>query len=231
MTHWTKTVTAVAFGLATVALPASAQHRDDHEFRLRAGLFEPEGDSDYWDDNVEQYIEEVADYEGPAFGLDYRLGLGGRLGLLFSVDGTEAENTRAYRDFVDERGRDIVNTATLEVTSATVGLMVYLAPTHSPVQPYVGVGGGIYGYTLSEEGEFVDFSDDDAIFDDFFETDGTTLGYYFLAGLDIPVGNQFSLFAEGRWHRAEDDLDGDFDGFGDLDLSSRSITGGVSFKF
>lgn len=231
MSYWTKTVTAAALGLLAAALPASAQSRDDHEFRLRAGLFEPDGGSDYWRDNFDQYIEDKSDYEGPAFGLDYRLGLGGRLGLLFSVDGTDVENTRPYRDFVDNRGRDIVNTARLELTSATVGLMIYLAPTHAPIQPYVGAGGGLYGYTLSEDGDFVDFGNHNAVFNDSFETTGTALGYYLQAGLDVPISNSFSLFAEGRWHRAKDELDGDFDGFGDLDLASRTITGGLAFKF
>lgn len=227
----TKTLTAAALVTLASALPAAAQHRDANELRLRAGVFEPEGDSDYWIDNVDQFIEEVSDYEATAFGVDFRLGLGGRLGLLFSVDGYEGDNTRAYRDFVDERGNDIFNTATVEITSATAGLMVYLAPTHSPVQPYVGAGGGIYAYTLDESGEFIDFSDDDAIFEDAFETDGTTFGYYLLAGLDVPIGNQWSLFAEGRWHYAEDELEGDFEGFGDLDLSGRSLMAGVAIKF
>lgn len=231
MTHWTKTVTVAALVGLAAALPASAQHRDANELRLRAGMFEPAGDSDYWIDNEVQYLEDVSDYEAPVFGLDFRLGLGSRLGLLFSFDGYEGDNTRAFRDFVDNRGDEIFNTATVEITSATVGLMMYLAPTHAPVQPYVGVGGGLYGYTVHETGEFIDFSDDDAIFDDTFETDGTTFGYYFLAGLDVPIGSQWSLFAEGRWHNAEDELDGDFDTFGDLDLSGRSIMGGVTIKF
>lgn len=231
MNIWTKTATITGLAVLAAALPASAQNRDANELRLRAGLFEPEGDSAYWIDNEDQYIEDVTDYEAPAFGLDFRLGLGGRLGLLFSADGYEGENTRAYRDFVDNRGNDIVNTATVEITSATIGLMMYLAPTHSPIQPYVGVGGGLYGYTVTESGDFVDFSNNNQVFDDAFETDGAALGYYFLVGLDVPIGNQWSIFAEGRWHQADDELDGDFEGFGDLDLSGQSITGGFAIKF
>jgi hypothetical protein len=45
------------------------------------------------------------------------------------------------------------------------------------------------------------------------------------------VGPSFAVFAEGRWHNAEDELSDDFEDFGDLDLSGRELTGGISWTF
>lgn len=231
-------ITLAAFALALVAglalAPAlQAQRYDDrsHMFRVRAGLYELEGDSDYWDDAAFEFTGDVDDFEDVVAGLDYRLGLGnGRLGLLISASGYGGESDRAYRDFTDNFGDEIVHTATLDIAAFTAGLTIHLAPRHAAVQPYVGAGGGVYLYDLEERGEFIDF-DTFEIFDEVFITDGNATGYFFLAGIDIPVSQNLALFAEGRWHRAEDELSDDFDGLGDIDLGGREISAGLAFTF
>jgi hypothetical protein len=39
-----------------------------------------------------------------------------------------------------------------------------------------------------------------------------------------------ALFGEGRWTRAEDELEGDFENFGDIDLSGREFVAGISWN-
>lgn len=224
----------LALVAALVWAPAAqAQRYDDrsHMFRVRAGLYQLEGDSTYWDDAEVEFTGDVDDFEDVVAGLDYRMGLGsGRLGLLVSASGYGGESDRSYRDFVDNFGDEIVHTASLDVAAFTAGLTLHLAPRHAAVQPYVGAGGGVYLYDLEERGEFIDF-DDGEIFDELFVTDGNATGYFFLVGLDVPVSRNLALFAEGRWHRVEDELSDDFDGLGDIDLGGREISAGLAFSF
>jgi len=52
-----------------------------------------------------------------------------------------------------------------------------------------------------------------------------------VAGIDIPVGPRWSLFVEGRYRWAADDLGQDYAGFGELDLSGWEASGGFGFSF
>ena len=99
------------------------------------------------------------------------------------------------------------------------------------MRPYIGGGGGFYDWTLEESGDFIDFDGGATIFTDTFFTDGTAFGTYFLAGLDIPLGNTWSIFAEGRWDSADDDLTGDFEGLGEIDLAGRQVAAGFAWRF
>ena len=47
----------------------------------------------------------------------------------------------------------------------------------------------------------------------------------------LPKGDVGSFFAEGRWDRADDELGGDFEDLGTLDLSGRRVMGGVAWHF
>lgn len=221
--------------LLALAAPASAQFYDrDNTLRFRGGLFEPEGDSEYWDDSAALFTSDAAELEDLILGFDYQRSLAGngRLSLLLSASAFEGEEDREDRFFVEEPGGfPIEHRATLTVASFTAGLNLNFAP-NAPVQPYVGVGGGFYVWELEESGDFVlEGPQFDEIFRERFVDDGAAIGYYWLAGVAVPLGPGWGVFAEGRWHRAEDELGGDFEGFGDLDLSGREISAGFSWTF
>lgn len=226
-----------AVGLALGAASAEAQYYGgggDNAFRFRVGMFTPQGESDYWLDNELVFGGQPDDFEDMVLGADFRFGLGSRLGLIVSGDVFEGEDDLAYLEFRDELRNDLIfHTTALEVSSLTAGLVLNLTPPDSPLVPYVGAGGGFYRWTLAEDGDFIDFEDPlgPTIFTARFEDEGEVLGWYWLAGVEVPVGPQWSLFAEGRWHNAEDELSGDFTGLGDLDLSGRQISGGASWRF
>lgn len=219
---------------AVTAAPASAQFYDrDHTLRFRGGLFEPDGESEYWEDAETLFTGDASELEDLLLGFDYELGLGGagHLSLLVSASAWSGEDERADLFFEDQLGNPITHRVTLDVASFTAGLKVNLFP-HGPVRPYVGAGGGYYLWDLEERGDFV-FSGPqfDEIFFEVFQDDGATLGYYFQGGVEIPFNENWGVFAEGRWHSAEDELSGDFEDFGDLDLSGREISGGVTWTF
>lgn len=226
-----------AAGLVLAASVAEAQtyrrYGGDNALRFRVGMLTPDGESEYWDDNAQVFTGDADDFEDIVVGADFRFGLGGRLGLVLSGDLWEGEEDQAYLDFVDPNRRDIFHTTTIDVGSLTAGLVFDLLPRDARIVPYVGAGGGFYFWSLTEEGDFIDFADPQGptIFFDRFEDEGEALGWYWLVGLEVPVGRSWGLFAEGRWRNVEDELSGDFAGFGDLDLSGRELYLGASWRF
>jgi hypothetical protein len=223
--------------LAATASPAGAQgygYRPaaQNGLRLRLGLFTPEGGSAYWAEKTRDFTGEPDDFEDVTFGVEYQRELMPMLHLLIGGSFFAGEQDQAYRDFEDDLGRPIVHTTALETASFDAGFRLDLAPADLPLVPYVGAGGKLVSWQLSEDGDFIDFSTvPPEIFTDFFEADGTAVGYFLLLGLEVPVGHFFSFFAEGRWHEVNDDLGDDFEDFGDLDLSGRELAAGVSWRF
>lgn len=226
--------------LGAASAPAWAQphyrsrpyYGPEHSLRLRAGAFQPQGDSDYWETNAAVFTGDADDFEDVSFGLDYRLDVTEHFGVLFSGSFFQGTSDLAYRDFEDEFGDDILHTTTLDVAAFTVGGVVHFTNPGAAVRPYVGAGGGLYTWRLEESGDFIVFEPPPAeIFDGTFEDEGQAFGYYLLAGLEVPLGDAVGLFAEGRWTGAEAELDDDFEGLGDLDLGGREISAGVSFRF
>jgi len=221
--------------LVAAALPAAAQNRRPYnEFpntiRLRAGIFQPNGDSQYWDQRERDFTGDENDFEDLIFGVDYVHMMTERLGVLVSGSYWEGENTAAFLDFEDDFGNDITHDTSLEVTSLDLGLVYHFLRRDAAVSPYIGGGIGFYGYDLEESGDFIDFDTFD-IFRGTFTAEGNTVGGFFLAGLEIPIGRQAGIFGEARWDWASDELEDDFNGFGELDLSGVQIVGGVAFRF
>ena len=151
---------------------------------------------------------------------------------MFSGDFWEGSTDQAYLDFVDERNRNIVHTTTVDVATLGAAYVFDFTGPGSSIVPYAGVGGAAYFWNLEESGDFIDFfPQEPEIFTDTFEDSGEAFGWYWLVGLEFPLGPRWSAFAEARWQNADDDLSGDFEGLGNLDLSGRSISGGVSWRF
>jgi opacity protein-like surface antigen len=229
--------TFVLLGLLVAAMPAWCQYRTrqvyerEGEFRLRLGAFRPEGDSEYWTDKQQEFTGDPSDFENAVGGIDYLLGLNNQLSLMFSGSYFEGDTTQSYRDFDDNFGDRIRHDTTLGIGSLTAGLLVHLTGPDAPVSPYLGGGGGAYFWRLEENGDFIDFNHNNEIFNASLESTGTAFGYYLVAGLEAPISRNLSVFAEGRWTQAEDDLSEDFEGFGKLDLSGREVSAGLAWSF
>jgi len=226
-------MTLALAGLLLAVTPAWAQQRRgfyerDGAFRVHLGVFQPEGDSEYWDSIENEFTGGVDDLENASFGLDYLLPINRNFSLQFSGTGYAGETTQSYRGFVDNFGDRIRHDTTLAIASATIGVVVHPFGSDAAVSPYIGAGGGSYFWTLEEEGDFIDRNDD--IFFATYEDDGVAFGYYYLVGLEAPITRRMSIFGEGRWTNADDELSDDFEGFGDIDLSGRTFLVGLSWN-
>ena len=232
-----------ALGILTLALllaPGSAGAQSEfygpgaprNILRFAVGLFSPTGDSAYWNDKEAEFTGDAGDFEDLSVGFDYMRMFNERIGLLVSTEFWEGSTDQSYLEFSDQNGAPIRHTTTVDLFSLNVGVLVYLGPSSWPVIPYLGAGGGLYLYDLDESGDFINFAFEfPVVFTDTFTDDGSTFGYYGQAGLQVPLGETWSLIAEGRWQWAEAELGGDFDGFGDLDLSGSELRLGVCWKF
>lgn len=221
----------ILVGLLMTTIPAWAQrgyYERDGAFRLHVGSFQPDGDSEYWDEKFTGFTGEIDDFENVAIGGDYIWSLNRHVGLQLSGNFYSGDSTQAYRGFVDNFGDRIRHDTTLEIASFTGGFVFSPFGPDAAVIPYAGVGGGVYSWSLEEDGDFIAPNDD--IFSASLKSDGLAFGYYGLVGLEVPISPRFSVFAEGRWTEADDELEGDLEGFGDIDLSGREFLAGISWN-
>ena len=239
MTTRTSLLTALALALLLI-VPTAASFAsgtrghwgEEQVFRFDLGSFEPRGESLYWDDKRFDFTTETDDFEDLEFSVEWIRYLSDRLGLSIAASGYEAGSTAEYLRYEDQFGGAIRHTTELEVNSLTLGLVFHLMQRDNVIVPYFGVGGGLYAWSLSEFGDFIDFGTAELdVFNDFFYDEGDVLGYYWRIGLDIPLAPNWALYVENRWQRADDELGGDFEGLGELDLSGETVAAGLSISF
>jgi hypothetical protein len=202
---------------------------------LRGGGFFPSTDSNLFVDDAELYQKdgrplEKSDWYGGTGGVQFNTELTDFVELGFSVDLYDRTLHTSYRDFVGESGREIQQSLKLHIVP--LGASVRLGPTRrGHLSPYVAVGFDAYYYRYEEYGDFVDFdTPSHPIIADSFISEGVTPGVHVAGGLRIPVGDDFSITAEGRYQWAHDDMGDDFRG-NKIDLSGASATLGVNLRF
>lgn len=225
---------AALMALAPAAWAGGIGHYGgENSIRIHGGSFEPDGESQYWQDKEIDFFGAAEDFDDFQFSVDWVHYVSSRVGILGSVSGYEADQLQSYRDFVTGSGDEIFHVTTLEIGSFEAGVVVHLLRGDALILPYVGGGVGLYDWTLSEDGDFVDFEfDPPALFNDVFFESGEAFGTFLVAGIEVPIGSSFSVFGEGKWTNVDDEFNSvDFAGLGTLDLSGESISAGVAFNF
>lgn len=225
---------AVALLSTTAAWSQSSRPYNDKpsSFRLSYGEFTPDGNSIYFRTREGDFFGSAKDFEDDRFGAAYSHTVSERWGYLFNGHIREGEQTTSFRDFIDDRGNDIFHTTTLEVYDFGAGIIFYPLRRNAIVAPYLAGGLAIYGYDLTETGDFIDFETDDlAVFSGSFNSTGTTIGWFWTVGLEIPLGSSFAVFGEYNWTYASTKLEGDFRDFGTIDLGGEELAVGLSYRF
>jgi opacity protein-like surface antigen len=199
------------------------------EFRIWAGGFQPDAHGDYWDNKFRDFTGSKSDLRDVIVGGDFIIHLDRINAIMFSASYYSTTTTQGYRNFLDQNNNRIFHNTDYDIGSGTVAYVLFPAGTHTPVIPYLGAGVGIYGWRLREAGDFIDFSNNNAIFSTVNSDSGTAFGYFFLAGLEVPVTRHMALLIDGRYTKSHDNLGRDFAGFGRLDLSGGQVVGGLAF--
>ncbi|MEE4270079.1 MAG: outer membrane beta-barrel protein [Thermoanaerobaculales bacterium] len=223
-------VTALLLFAASAEAQWTRTTSPQNQLRFRLGLFEPTGDSDGWDGVFEGFTGSPSDLQDMVWGMDFVWFFGPNTGVLFGSSFFSGDTTSAYEDWQSFDGRDIRHTTRLEFADLTASFVVRFSDGR--FRPYLGLGGGIVWYELTDEGEFIDFGDPDLpVFWAWYGADGTAFTAHGLAGVDVAMSPHTSFFIEGRYRWAEDTLGDDYSGFGDLDLSGWEVSGGFAFAF
>jgi opacity protein-like surface antigen len=200
------------------------------QFRLRIGFFTPRGNSDLWESNAQIFTGKAEDFRDVTFGGDMLWSINRNASVMFSLSTYEGQQLQSDRDFTDENGGSITHNSRLSITPLTVGFVLYPAGRKAPVVPYLGAGAGFYFWRYREAGDFVN-TDTLEVFTDRYESSGVAPGAFAVAGLDVPVRPNWSVFLEGRYHWAKGNLGGDFEPLSKIDLSGPEFSAGVGWKF
>ncbi len=212
---------------------------DQGQFRLKLGMFNPEGESDFWqDDNFANFTGDIEDFDDVTYGLDFAWSASRYVSVMLSLEHYESEVTQYYRPLGPEYPdlTDLGHLTQLEITPLTLGIVLYPAGRRAPIVPYLGVGGGLFWWEYSEVGDFCAFDDPTdpfscVVVETGYASEGVSGGWYAVAGLDIPITPAWSIFGEAKWLSAKADLGDDLEGYGELDLSGISYMGGFAWKF
>ena len=199
------------------------------EFRLWVGGFQPEAHGDYWNDNFINFTGGRGDLRDAIFGGDFIYHFDRYNAMMFSLSYYSTSNDQAYRNFLDQNNNQIQHATDFSVGSGSLAYVLFPAGTHTPVIPYLGGGVGFYAWRLREAGDFIDFSNNDNVFGAINSDSGTAFGYFFVAGLEVPVTRYMAFLVDGRYTVAHDTLGGDLAGLGRLDLSGGQVAGGLAF--
>lgn len=215
-------LTLILLAALVASSPALAE---EPVFRLRAGLFTPDGGSAYWKDNAEVFDGSAEDLEDVIYGLDWNYALGRGMGVLFSgsvFKGSMDEST------LEDAPISGMHQSELTLTNVTV-LFTYMAPEEWRFRPWIGIGGGAYKWKLSEKGDSLD-SDGDIMTGTFSEDD-LALGVEAAIGLDFWIQKNWGLSADFRKHWVEDDASKSLEDRGSIDLGGQEISLGFVWMF
>jgi hypothetical protein len=223
-------VTAGALGLG--APPAAAQQT----LNFSLGYFTVRGEDARVDGDIlnehrgaeAALVYEISEFNGPTVGAEWLVPLGDYLEAGAGVAFSRRTVPSVYEDFVDADGSEIEQDLRLRLVPVAFTVRVLPLGQQSGVQPYFGGGLGVINWRYSESGEFVDFSQGNAIFREQYVASGNETGPVVLGGLRF-AGDTVSAGAEVRYHSATGDLGSG--GFGSTSAEPKIDLGGWSYLF
>jgi hypothetical protein len=163
-----------------------------------------------------------------------------RLDIVAGLDFSGTSTSSEYRDFVDNNRLPIEQKTELKGTTLSGSLKYALIPRGrevgslawipNTVVPYVGAGGGAHWFSMTQQGDFVDF-DDLSVFLDVFKSSGWSPSAHVFGGADIKVYRRLYLSLEARYEWASGDLGPEWIDFDPIDLSGLRLSTGINVVF
>lgn len=231
------------------AAPASAQVV--HSLGFGAGVFAPKsctaglanrlecrasrGSDDVLVENLNSLSFDIEDFRGALVFGEWNITFDERVELSIGSGFYQRTVPSLYTDFIDERNNsDIEQDLRLRVIPVSA-VVRFLPWGHAgKVQPYLGGGVAALNWKYSETGEFIDFNDNGAIFEDIYAESGTVLAPVLLAGLRMPIkGDIYALNAEFRYQVGKGNTGGADNGFlaEKINLAGLNFTLGLQIRF
>jgi outer membrane protein W len=211
------------FGLMSGLLGSQSIH-------LKIGLFIPALQSDLWTINQENLTFDRADMVNVVYGGEYELYIARRFSLSAEVGGYAKTVYAQYRDYEFEDGSPIFQTITLRVVPVEANLKYYPIGHRNRLNPYAGIGAGVYAWTYQQSGDFINF-EDNSISAGLAETRRFAFGLNGRLGLAYRFQQRLGILLEGKYQYLQGKLSRNFEGFEPLDMSGFLIHAGVTFYF
>ena len=188
---------------------------------------------DWLNENLTYLTFDLDEFNGPTIGAEWLIPFGrffeGGAGVSFY----QQTVTSVYTDYVDPDGTEVEQDLKLRIVPVAFTLRVLPLGQSSPVQPYFGVGVGIFNWRYSESGEFINFAQGGTIFREQYVASGNEPGPIALGGIRF-ASDAVAVGGEIRYQSAAADLGptfatGDFEPRIDLGGWSYLFTVGVRF--
>ena len=150
--------------LCVVALVGgSAPVEAQQSLGLNVGYFSVRGEDariaeDVLLENRNLFAFDIPDFSGGTVGAEWLIGIGDYFDAGVGVGFYQRTVPSVYADFIDIDGSEISQDFRLRVVPLTATVSVLPFGRETPVQPYFGVGIGLFNWRYSEVGEFIDFS-------------------------------------------------------------------------
>ncbi|HEY4591616.1 MAG TPA: hypothetical protein VIJ61_04365 [Thermoanaerobaculia bacterium] len=240
----------LALAMLAVATAAQAQDSQDPEQpfipqdpsrfiegRMWIGASVPDARSNFWDDNFQNYEASRSQLTGFAFGFDSIRHFDRHNALLLSAGFSFSSANEPARYVLDENGNPLEHHLDLDTFSLTAAYLFYPAGTEHRVIPYLGAGAGFYmGELRAYRSSFVtdDCDEDGDCTIEFIDKQDSfflTVGYFAVAGLEVPVSSHAAILLDGRYTVAHANLGSDFVDNRNLDLSGGQYAMGVAIHF
>lgn len=197
---------------------------------LKIGVFVPQLDSDLWRINMENLTLAKSDLVNVVYGGEYEGYLNRNLSFTLEIGGYSKTIYAQYRDYEREDGSPIFQNVSLRIVPVEAGVKFYPAGHRGRLNPFVGLGGGLYVWTYQQFGEFINFQDM-SVSEGFAETRRFALGLHARAGLVYRFQSRLGVSLEGKYQYLKGRLSENFEDFEPLDMSGFAVNAGIQFFF
>ncbi len=194
---------------------------------LKIGAFYPNMESDLWDLNRENLAFDKADMLGVYWGAEFEIFMGRQFSFSVEAGHYKKDVFTVYRDVVYDDGTPIRQDISLRMTTMEADFKLYPLGHRRLFNPYFGCGIGLYAWKYEQSGEFVDF-EEEIVYEGKAYTNTITPGFNAKLGFVYRYRRSFGISFEARYIYLKGQLSELFEGFGKLDLSSITLSIGVS---
>lgn len=217
-----------------------------HSVAFGAGVFAPRsctpgsrldcraarGSDDVLVENLNTLAFDIRDFRGGQVFGEWNVTFDERVELSFGAGFYRRTAPSVYADFVDIDFTEIEQDLRLRVVPVSAVVRFLPIGRAGQLQPYLGGGIAALNWKYSETGEFVDFNNNNAIFEDRYVASGTALAPVLLGGLRMPInGDIYALNAELRYQFGKGDLGNNGFLAEKINLNGMNFTLGFQIRF
>lgn len=234
-------------------------------FTFKAGLFIPRAKSDLWQVEFDNMDFKRSTYQNTNFGFAYEHFLTRQISVALGVDGYTKNKLGTYKSYFERVGESTIDGIeyyyatdlkegdalihVFNVSITPIQLSLKLAPLGRgrKLIPYFGGGVGVYLWSLTRQGDLIDFDAQQEYIDlvsgesvlgfpilieDSRENNKFTVGYHAFGGFMIAFTNRMTLETEFKYNIIEGKLsDGNFRDYARFDLSGYQVSLGLNYWF